>query len=224
MQLNSDLERGQTDVLHKLDFPEGVISRFRKGVAQGGHLIVESENAHQLVYRIHVRESLASTYNSFRSWAKWTIWRSPLELPISDTALISIRMHEDNASVYLLPIGPELLLMARLETGPQIASSQTHIKGGELTADKANYWLQVICLSAVKELVFFRRGADVPAIRSRAEENGIQFAKIVCPQILASAGTTAFNTDFGLRVVSTSEYVKFVHSFIQPPNKATIAA
>jgi hypothetical protein len=60
-QLNSDLQRGQTDLLRKLDFPEKTISRFRDAVAQGGHLIVDSENAHQLVYRIHVRESLAST-------------------------------------------------------------------------------------------------------------------------------------------------------------------
>ena len=74
-------------------------------------------------------------------------------------------------------------------------------------------------LSAVNELVSSRVIPDILAVRARAKTKGITFIKIVDPDTVISAGLKNFTANFGLRFVSTEEYVKFVHSFIQPADK-----
>jgi hypothetical protein len=40
----------------------------------------------------------------------------------------------------------------------------------------------------------------------------------VSPKLAASSGLKTASLGYRLQMVSTNEYVKFVHSFIQPPN------
>jgi len=84
---------------------------------------------------------------------------------------------------------------------------------------EAELWFEAICLSAVNELVSKDKIPDVLAARSRAKAKGIAFTKITDPDAIISAGQKKFTAQFGLVVVSLEEYVKFVHSFIQPPDK-----
>ncbi len=120
---------------------------------------------------------------------------------------------------YGFPIGPRLLLKGQIELGKQSNSSETIIKGDTLSVEEAALWFEAICLSAVTELVCKERIPDVPAARSRAKAKGIAFTKIVNPDLGISAGLKNFTSNFGLIVVSSDEYVKFIHSFIQPPDK-----
>jgi len=79
--------------------------------------------------------------------------------------------------------------------------------------------LDAICLSAVGELASKEVIPDVPAARARAKARGIAFTKIVNPDAALEAGRDNFTAPFGLTVVSPEDYVKFIHSFIQPPDK-----
>jgi hypothetical protein len=85
--------------------------------------------------------------------------------------------------------------------------------------EEAELWSEAICLSAVTELVSAQKIPDILDARSRAKAKGIAFTKIVNPDMVISAGLENFTSDFGLVVVTPEEYVKFIHSFIQPPDK-----
>jgi hypothetical protein len=106
-----------------------------------------------------------------------------------------------------------------MNLGNQVSSSQTIVKGDLLTTEQAELWFEAICLSAVDELASKEIIPDVSAARARATAKGIAFTKIVNPEAAMKAGMENFTADFGLIVVSPDDYVKFIHSFIQPPNK-----
>jgi len=216
LQVNFELEHGKDDLLRSLGFSQKAIERFREARARGDMLIIYSKDSWQLVYRIQFNQMFTFEIAQFLYWTKWEICHSPIEFPVSDIALVPLHDKEQNANYYILPIAPKLLLKGRIDIGPQTPSSHYHIKGTTLAADEAEYWLDIICASAVTELVSFHRMPDVPMRRSRAETNGISFTRIVNPELLVSAGSTDFNTDFGLQIVSQAEYVRFIHSFIQP--------
>ncbi len=220
MQLDKDLEQGRDEILREvMQFPEYAIQFFRKEHAQGKKIIIHSQNFLQSVYRIQFRRSYGDAYNMFRNNTKWTICESPIEMPISDVALTEIPVTTHNAILYGLPIGPKLLLKGQLTLGNQVSSSQTTVNGGLLTTEQAELWFEAICLSAVDELASKEIIPDVSAARARAKVKGIAFTKIVNPDAAMKAGRENFTADFGLIAVSPEEYVKFIHSFIQPPNK-----
>lgn len=85
--------------------------------------------------------------------------------------------------------------------------------------EEAELWFEAICLSSVNELVSKQKIPDILAARARAKDKGIAFTKIVNPDIAISAGLENFNSHFGLIVVSSEEYVKFIRSFVQPSDK-----
>jgi len=120
---------------------------------------------------------------------------------------------------YGLPIGPRLLLKGQIKWCEQTSSSQTIVKGTTLTLEEAELWFEAICLSSVNELVSKQKIPDILAARARAKDKGIAFTKIVNPDIAISAGLENFNSHFGLIVVSSEEYVKFIRSFVQPSDK-----
>jgi len=224
LEMNSELEQGKDELLRELGFYQDTIDRFRKGVADGGRLIMHSRNYLQLVYRIQFRRLYPAEWMTFRHWAKWAICHSPIELPISDMALVPLHSKDQKIINYLLPIAPHLLLKGQTCEGPQTATTELTIKGGTLTTEEADYWRQVICLSAVTELAFLHRIPDVAGIRARAATNGISFVKIVEPELLISAGTTDFDDNFGFCLVPVAEYVKFIHRFIQPQGLRPVAS
>jgi hypothetical protein len=88
-----------------------------------------------------------------------------------------------------------------------------------MASEEAEYWFDAICSSAWTELVSAHKIPGVLAVRARAKAKRISFAKIVDPVTVISAGQKQFNAHFGLRFVSSEEYVKFIHSFIQAPTK-----
>jgi hypothetical protein len=216
MQLDLDLKSGKDTLLRDLGCTDETIKKCQQAHALGGKIIIDSTNNLQLVYRFQFRRSYEGHYNLFSNSVKWTICNSPIELPVSDIALVQLDQRDMKATFYILPISPKRLLKGRIDHGPQGTSSQPNIKGDMLTAAEAEYWFDAICLSAVTELISTRMIPDMVAARSRAKTKGIAFQRIVNPDRLISAGITEPSHAIGLRVVSTPEWVKFVHSFILP--------
>lgn len=162
MQVDSELGKGKGDSLRDvLNMPEATIDKCRKAHSSGRRIIIDSEDYLQLVYRIQFRRSYQGNFSKFRYVVRWTICNSPIELPISDMALVDIPRNDRTAVYFILPVGPHLLLKGLIECGPQQPSSQTTIKTENLTTAEAEDWLDVMCLSAVTELVCSRRIYDV---------------------------------------------------------------
>jgi hypothetical protein len=218
VQINMDLEKGNARTLREvLNIPDDQIAGLLKTHAAGRRFIIDSENFLQLVYRIQFQRHYQLDYSMFRHNAAWSICHSPIELPISDIALVQMPIHEHNSVFYILPVGPRLLLKGQIKRGEATNSDQTSIKGQTLRTDEANLWFDVIGLSAVTELVSCQVIPDIAGIRARAKARGMRFQKIVDPDLAIAAGREDFTASFGIKEVSVEEYRKFVTSFIQPP-------
>jgi hypothetical protein len=214
-QIDLELQNGKSKMLRDvLNYPEEIIENFRKEHSLGRKIIIASKDFLQLVYRIQFQLRYRENYMTFRHFTDWTICNSPIEFPVSDIALVPLG--RDDFIYHILPIGPKLLLKGKIKRGQSQSSSQLNIKGENLTANEAEYWLDTICLSAVTEMICAHRIHDVPMVRERAKKKGISFLRIVDPDAVISAGLKNFNSNFGLRLVSVEEYVKFVHSFTLP--------
>ena len=220
MQVNNELEHGDSRTLSEvLNAPDIVIKCLCEEYSLGRRAIIDSENFLQLVYRIEFRQKYQYDYIMFRHNANWAICHSPLELPLADIALIELPVNDRDATFYVLPISPRLLLKGQIKWGNQMRSSDTIVRSASLSADEAQYWVDAICLAAVTELVSACVIPDVAAIRARAKANGVAYHKIVSPNVVMSAGRRDFTARFALRMVPEDEYVRFVHAFIQPPDR-----
>lgn len=219
VQLDKDIEQGKDEIFREvLQFPEHAIQFFRREHSLGKKIVIHSQNFLQAVYRIQFRRKYGFDYSIFRHYTNWTICNSPIEMPISDIALTEIPVAVHNAVFYGFPIGPKLLLKGQINQGTQKSSSQTIVKGDTLSLEEAKLWFEAICLSAVRELASKEVIQDVLAAKARAKAKGIAFTKIMNPDAILEAGRENFTAPFGLIIVSPEDYVKFIHSFIQPPD------
>jgi hypothetical protein len=216
-QINMELEKGEYYLLRELKVPDQVIAQFREGYSQGGRIIIESENVLQLVYRLQFERLLQLNFIEFLN-CDWTISNSPVELPMSDIGLVQLQLIDLKAIQYLLPIGPNIVLDGIFFHDLSKNSPRPVIAGHNLSAQEAEYRLDVICLSAVKEIIFSRRNPEVLTSLNRAKAKGITFNKIINLELATSAGLKNSSVGYRLQMVSTEDYVKFVHSFVQPPN------
>ncbi len=215
-QLNMELEKGGNYLFRELNTPEEVINKFREGYAAGGRLIIESENVIQLVYRIQFERNLRLNFSEFAN-CEWTISESPIELPMSDIGLIHIQLIGHDAIQYLLPIGPNLVVDGIFYHDLAKNSPQPNFAGHRLNKAEAEYRFASLCLSAVNEIIFSTRQPDIRAQLEHARTMGVSFNKIPNPQIGLSAGLKNCDLRYRLQMVSVDEYVRFVHSFVQPP-------
>jgi hypothetical protein len=213
-QINLELERGQYFLLRELGMQDDVILRFREGYSQGGRIIIESENVLQTVFRLQFERLLNDNIREFLN-CNWTISNSSIELPMSDIGLIEFGLHDKN--YYVLPISPKLVLEGVFYYDPTKNSPKPVVKGHDFSLDEAEYRLDWICSSAVLEVICPHSNFDIAASRNRANANGIKFHKIVNPEQVLLAGMQNASTAYSLQMVSTKEYVKFVHSFVKPP-------
>ena len=222
IQLNMDLEHGRLNTLREvLGYPEQICQFYRCKHAMGYKVIINSHNFLQLIYRIQFRLKYGEDYTKFRHFTKWTICRSPIDLPIADVALTQIPVHAEKVIVYGLPISPRLLLKGQMAVGEHPSSLGTTIKGTIMSQAEAEIWYEALCLSAVNELVSQKPIPDVLEVRDRARSKGIAFTKITDPDAIMAAGQFNFSGNFGLVVVPPEVYVKFIHAFIQPADEPT---
>jgi Protein of unknown function (DUF4238) len=213
MQMNQDLEHGRCDLLRQVvGLSENDIKAIQKAHTEGKKLIIDSKDFLQLIYRVQFVLRCKEDFVLFRHYTKWAVWNSPIELPISDIALVQVSFK--GANVFVLPIAPHLLLAGTIKTGTQQKSDGTVIKSNTFSTEDAQYWADAICYSAQVTLASKSIIPDVPAMRKRAETQ-VNFTKIVNPESIVSAGVTDFSGIFGVRLVDKSDFVKFIHSHVR---------
>jgi hypothetical protein len=218
-QLNMEFENGHEFLVRELNMPGDVIKGFRAEYANGGRAIVVSQNTLQLIHRLQFGRLINPNYWEFLR-CDWTISTSPIELPLSDIGIVPVRLAEHAANHYVLPISPTLVLEGVAYYDRSKHHTQQRIQGHKLSAEEAEYRLDLFCASAVREVICRERRSDIKESRVRAKAKGIRFHTIVDPDLAQSAGLKAADNRYGIRMVSKADYVRFMHSFVQPPAAA----
>jgi hypothetical protein len=220
-QLMFDLNVGNIDFLDALGYRDEDIEKIIQHHAKGGKFIITGKNYRQLAYRLQFPKQLASLYNAYRYSTKWTVARSPIELPIGDMALIKYDLPDLKIIRSILPISSNATLIGECPTGKLIQpSTNTIVYGTKLTKEGAEYVRNVICQGAVLTVSSNTRIGNINEWRKRPVVNIMQpqnveeviksgFSEIVLPQ------------EFLLTPASSDDYVKWAHSFIKPPSKET---
>ena len=213
IQMNKDLEHGRSDLLRQVvGLSESDIQAVQKAHAEIKKLIIDSKDFLQLIYRVQFVLRCKEDFVLFRYYTKWAVWNSPIELPISDIALVQVSFKE--ANVFVLPIAPHLLLAGTIKTGTQKKSDETVIKSNTFSSEDAQYWADAICYSAQRMVASRNIIPDVSAMRKRAEKR-VNFTKIVNPESIVSAGVIDFSGIFGVSLVDNNEFTKFIHSHVR---------
>jgi len=216
-QIHLDFKHGKDTLLRDLGIPKHIINHLWNAHRLGRKIILDPNNCQQLIYRIQFQRLFRLDYSQFFHATEWAVYNSPLELPLSDMALVQFTFKGLQTTYYIMPIGPRLLLRGKLRHDLRRAVAPPRIMGGTLHPQIAEYWRDVICLSPIIQLVSPRIIPDIEFIRARGVAKGIAFPKIVNPKDAISVGLNHSRADLRFRDVSVSEHVKFVHSFIKPP-------
>lgn len=218
MELDMNLKHGNWDYLRQRGMPEDNIKQMKAQYEKGYQFILQGDNYLQFVFRDQFIRKCRNQAGYFRYRTKWTVYNSPVELPISDIALIDYP-ESKSVTLYILPIAPDRVLIGRFQHSlpPPYHSEDTIVYGGTLTVEAAEDVLDVICGSAVKELVC-KNKMDVKAFRERAKQKKVGFTKINNLEDVLSAGSKVFDRKKDLLLVplKPDEYLKYVHSCIGP--------
>jgi hypothetical protein len=218
-QLELDLKHGNVDMLKALGHSERNIAEIKKHYVDDQKFIITGKNFLQLVYRIQFSEQCKLTYSQFRHSTKWTVYNSPIELPISDIAITQYHDMITRTAMYILPIAPKLVLFGALKLGDNLESSNdTIIKGDTLPADAAEDILDVICKSAFYMLGSQNRIGDINGFRQRAAKKKIAFVKMNQLEAVLSAGLKSIESekDFLITPTTRREQIRFITSWISP--------
>lgn len=219
-QVKLELDNGKYDLLRELGVARAALDELRNEQQRGRRIIVEGGNVLQMIYQIQFRRCYALDYGQFLSNA-WTVSRSPMEIPLSDIGLVPVCLSLPRVVLSLLPISPTLLLEGVFQFDISKNSQTSLVLGRTLTKDEAEYRIEIISASAVKEIVCSSKVPGIQAYIQRAKANGTRFHRIADPLLVASSGLKTCGSDLRLRAVAEDEYVRFVHSFVLPPEDAT---
>jgi hypothetical protein len=217
MQLDMDLRHHNLTLLRELQFTDNAIAMMLTKHSEGYKFIIKGENYLQLVFRLQFVKNCRYRAMHFRNYTKWTVYNSPVELPISDIALIDIP-ESKAAQLFILPICPHRVLIGRSECGspPPFYTTDSILYGNTLPDDAAEHVLEIICLSAIKAIAC-KNQMDIRGIRQRAKDRKVSFTKISDLDAVLSAGmkTIDIEKDFSLVPVPNEEFVEYVHSFVR---------
>ena len=220
-QLMLDLSAKNIDFLDALGYRDEDIARIIQHHANGGKFIITGKNYRQLAYRLQFPKQLASLYNAYRYSTKWTVARSPIELPIGDMALIKYHLPDLKIIRSILPISSSAILIGECPTGTHVPSTDTIVYGTALTQSGAEYMRNVICQGAVLTVASNTRIGDINDWRKRAMVNLMRLQNV--EEALKSGLTPIMSPqDFLITPASTQDYVKWTHSFLKPYSKEII--
>lgn len=214
-QLNLEVEIGQRHLLRQLEIPEATIAAWRPAVLSGNRVIIEAENALQLIYRHQFRRRFGDECALFQ-YTKWVICKSPIDLPIADIGLVPLSLQEPRVNRYILPVGPRLTLQGIFYHNVTKNAPHQMLKRLVLTEAEAQECFDIICSSAVTEVICSRRVRNISESFSRARKNGVEFLQVASPRDITTAGLKKAPKDLYFHVVSMEQFVGFVHSFVKP--------
>jgi hypothetical protein len=213
--LNLEIEIGQRHLLRELEIPEAIIANWKPAVLSGSRVIIDADNALQLIYRHQFRRRFGEECALYRH-TKWVICKSPIDFPIADIGLVPLSQQEPKFNRYILPLGPRLALQGILFHDVSRNSPNQTVKRLVLTHDEAQECVDIICSAAVGEIFCQRKVKDIEKSLRRAKSGGIEFLQIANPREVTSAGLKQSTKELYFRVVPMNEFVAFVHSFVKP--------
>jgi hypothetical protein len=220
--LNLEIGIGQRHLLRELAIPESIIAEWKPAVLSGHRVIIEAENALQLIYRHQFRRRFGEECALYRL-TKWVICKSPIDLPIADIGLVPLSQQEPKLNRYILPLGPRLALQGIFFHDVSRNSPNQTLKKLVLTQEEAQECIDIVCSAAVAEIFCQRKTTDIEESLRRANSGGFKFLQITNPREVTGAGLKVSTDKLNFRVVSMNEFVAFVHSFVKP-RRAEIAA
>ncbi len=189
----------------------------------GNRVIIEADNALQLIYRHQFRRRFGDECALYRH-TKWVICKSPIDLPIADIGLVPLSQQEPKLNRYILPLGPRLALQGIFFHDVSQNSPNQTLKRLDLTKDEAQECVDIICSASVAELFCQRRIGNIAESLSRAKTAGVEFLQITNPRGVTSAGLKQATNELKFRVVPMKEFVAFVHSFVKPRRNESTAS
>jgi len=215
LQLDLDLKNGKTDLLEEVGVKQEDIVTIRLLYAQGKKFIPAGENLLQVLFRIQFRRKCPELYQWLRYFCNWTIYSSPITMPIADMPFFSFNEH--GVPLYIFTISPTHVLIGKTPSGTFQSHANTTLRTNVFTTSEAEYIRDAICLSALTAVASKDRSIDVLGARARAKEMGVRFPVIKSLESVFQAGQKEF-TDL-LRIVPVSEDVfrEFKKSFFEMP-------
>ncbi len=222
-QLNLEIEIGQRHLLRELQIPESTIAAWKPAVLRGDRVIIEAENALQLIYRHQFRRRFGEECALFR-YTKWIVCQSPVDLPIADIGLVPLPLQDPKLNRYILPLGPRLVLQGILFHDVTKNSPNQKLRRLILTEKEAEECLDIICASAASEVFASRPINNIAESFRRAKKAGVEFLQIADTQKILTAGMRQPSEELHFHLVSMKQFVTFVHSFVKPREFGTKAA
>ena len=86
-----------------------------------------------------------------------------------------------------------------------------------LKQHEAEHVVDMICASAIRELVASNAINDIGERRKRAKDSGIIFHRAANPRAVAQAGLIKTDGAVTFQMVSEQDYAEYTHSFVLPP-------
>lgn len=207
--LHEELQHGKGDLLDNyIKMTQDDIARYREAIAKGFKIIIVSRNYRQLLFRIQFIRQCREYYDIFRFRTKWAVCKSPVNLPLSDNAVISLP--ENDLVGFGLPISPEILLRGVVATGISFGSVNTYVDGITLPPEMAERWVDLICGSAMLTLISKVKIDDIVARRSRIFDLRTPQMNYPFTKWVIEAGKNDFNSGFDFKIISNEEYEKFL--------------
>jgi hypothetical protein len=226
VQLDSDLKVGWTELLKLIGIQEQEFPTVVKLHSEGAKFVLSGGNYLQTMFRVHFNQKCAEEFMAFRHFIKWTLYHSPLEIPVPDVAFMKFHDKALNAHVHVLPISPKLVLIGNAECGVRMnRHTDTTIRIDSLTASHAEYIVETICLSGITAIACQTRTHDILNLRDRAFKRGTRFAKIKNLDEIFTAGIKELKGPLMLVPTTLDNYRAFVNSFIeQAPIEAGVSS
>jgi hypothetical protein len=213
LDLDLDLKRRKTKLVEILGINAIDVSTIRLLYAQGKKFIPVGENSLQLLFRIQFWQRCDRLYIQLRHFCKWTLYSSPIILPIADSPFFSFLEH--GAPLYIFTISPRLVLIGKQPVGTVTRIDKVNIESDALTNNEAEYIRDAICLSALTAVASRDRSIDVLAARKRAKENGVSFPIIKNLDSVLSAGLKECTDLVRILPVTETEFATFKRSFVE---------
>jgi hypothetical protein len=208
--------------LREYGFTEARMKMMLKQHFKGLRFIISGQNYLQYIFRVQFIQNCKLRACNFARLTKWTVYNSPIELPISDIAMIDMP-ESKTANLFIWPISPDRIVIGKLQLGspPPFYTTDCILYGGQLDNEAAEDFREIICLSAIKSVVCNNK-MDVAGIRAKAKARNVKFTKLQNWEEVISAGLKTIDKirDFDIVAVSNEEYNKYIHSFVRPDSIA----
>jgi hypothetical protein len=215
MEIDFFLTHGHLAYLKELNLSEQEIQWMQKLHSEGQKFILNGENYLQYVFRQQFIRHCKKTVAMFRYNTEWTVYNSPIELPISDIPIIDYSESRD-VTAYVMPVSNNRVLVGRLHhTCPYL--TYPILYGGTLPADIAQNVQDLICLSALKTIVCTHK-IDVEQCRNRAKSQNVRFAKVADSSLatILNAGQIPFDRSKPFRFipVTKEKYNDYIAQYV----------